>query len=326
MSVAQRKQTQSVAIGLVSLSPLLFIAQLASVLGTSNLQVLGAVQIAIMLAVRFILGGGRTTAELDPVGVQVKVEEVTVQVEEVQIGGGQRRKKSRKVTQPAPPSLYPPALLDSITANFLSITEPQYLPLLPPSTTSIVLPSSVPLAQWKALLDTPTLRVLQHPTTSTLYAIVSVFTDLPIRSLFETLTDVPKRLEWDGMCCGSESIEEFECGGRRGSSSWLGMSRVGPIKAKDMVLLSVAGRLPSPPTAEGERAPLRLFAATSSFDHPAKPTTSSYNRMLLGVSGFLVEEVGENGSSYTQITDLSSLGCQSRLHFSIPAFLDFGPR
>ena len=314
MSLVERKKTQSLAVGLVSLSPLLFIAQLASALGTSNLQLLGAVQIAIVLLVKFVLGGGRTTAEADPVAVNVQVEEVKVQVEEMQIGGN---KQKRSIAKKVAPSLYHPVALDAIVSNFLAITEPSFLPLLPP--TNSTFPSSA-LSEWKVLLDTPTLRVLQHPTTSTMYAITCVFPDLPVRSLFETLTDVKKRVEWDGMCCGSEMIEEFECGGRRGSSSWLGMSRVGPIKAKDMVLLSVAGRLPSPPTLEGERAPLRLFAATSSFDHPSKPVTSQYNRMLLSVSGFLVEEVGA-GCSYTQITDLSSLGCTSPFSKTPSSFL-----
>lgn len=66
--------------------------------------------------------------------------------------------------------------------------------------------------------------------------------------------------------------------------SWLAMKGVAVIKAKDMVLLSVAARLPT--TREGE--PMRLFCATTSFKHPTSRLPSAeYNRMELGVSGFL---------------------------------------
>ena len=48
-----------------------------------------------------------------------------------------------------------------------------------------------------------------------------------------------------------------------------------------MVLLSVAARLP-----QTDDSPLRLFCATTSFDHPNLPAKPEYNRMALGVSGF----------------------------------------
>ena len=73
-----------------------------------------------------------------------------------------------------------------------------------------------------------------------------------------------------------------------------------------MVLLSVAGRLPEPSDVlEGETTPLRLFCGTTSFDHPEYPAKPEFNRMHLGVSGFLAEEVaGGKGSRVTQITEI----------------------
>ena len=69
------------------------------------------------------------------------------------------------------------------------------------------------------------------------------------------------------------------------------------VKAKDLVLLSVAGTLPA---AEADPAgKRRIFAAS----------TSAYNRMSLSISGFVIEET-DLGSRIIQITDLSGLGCE----------------
>lgn len=78
------------------------------------------------------------------------------------------------------------------------------------------------------------------------------------------------------------------------------------VKAKDLVLLSVAGTLPAVETdPAGKR---RIFAASTSVEHPACPVTPAFNRMSLGVSGFIIDEV-DVGSRIVQITDLSGLGC-----------------
>lgn len=98
------------------------------------------------------------------------------------------------------------------------------------------------------------------------------------------------------------------------------MKGMAMIKAKDLVLLSVAGKLPTPeddmedgqPTAEK----LRIFAASTSVDHPKVPPTPQYNRMTLSISGFFIEEVGK-GSKIVQITDLSGLGCAFPSLFSV---------
>lgn len=269
---------------------------------SNSTSVIGFIQIALIIIIRLLSSRNKPRVAVPVVETAQIIDPAPV------ISKGKR--KTRKVTVEAPPSIYPAVLLDTTLYNFLSITTPNVLSLLPPpvANPSIKIPSSSSLQNWTSLLDTPTIQVLQHPTTKTLYAICATYPDVSLRKLFETLTTVEKRLEWDSMCCGSEQIEEFEVGGRRGSTSWLGMTGVGPLKAKDMVLLSVVGQLPVSSTNETEDAhPLRLFAATTSFVHPSKPVNPKYNRMELGVSGFLAESVGE-GSKVTQITDLSGLG------------------
>lgn len=57
---------------------------------------------------------------------------------------------------------------------------------------------------------------------------------------------------------------------------------------------------------------LRIYCATTSFEHPDHPPRSGFNRMPLGIAGFLIEDDGQGGSKITQITDLSGLGCELR--------------
>lgn len=78
-----------------------------------------------------------------------------------------------------------------------------------------------------------------------------------------------------------------------------------------MVLISVAGRLP--PNKSDDDPALRLFCATSSFDHPRCQPKPGFNRMVLNVAGFIAEEHGSGGSKISQITDLSGLGCEIRI-------------
>lgn len=94
------------------------------------------------------------------------------------------------------------------------------------------------------------------------------------------------------------------------------MKGMAMVKAKDLVLLSVASKLPMADDATSEAGKpvadkLQIFAATTSVDHPRVPPTPAYNRMQLSVSGFLIEEIGAGGSKIVQITDLSGLGCAS---------------
>lgn len=82
------------------------------------------------------------------------------------------------------------------------------------------------------------------------------------------------------------------------------------VKAKDLVLLSVAGTLP--PTDADPAGKRRIFAASTSVDHPECPVTPAFNRMSLSISGFIIEET-EIGSRIIQITDLSGVGCELSL-------------
>lgn len=296
MSVKRIGQPVNAALALASLSPLVLLYQLKSALGLDGLH-LGLVQLVIIFCVRMVMGGEAP----QPVAPEV-VPVAFVPAEK----GSQRVGRKARRRAAAPVSRYTPQLLDSTLWNLLSITEPSYLHLLPDLPRNPLIPTSAPLSSWTSLLSTPNLSVLQHPSTKSLYAISATYADVTLRQLFETLTQVEKRLEWDGMCAGSESLEEVLVGNRKGSVSWLGMKGVAVVKAKDMVLLSVVGQLPPSKTEPDE---LRLFAATTSIEHEKKPVDRAYNRMTLNVSGFIAEAVGANGSKVTQITDLSGLGC-----------------
>ena len=70
-----------------------------------------------------------------------------------------------------------------------------------------------------------------------LYAIQASFPGVPLRKLFEVLTDIKQRPKWDGMAQGSDELERFEVGtkdGReiKGALVWLAMKGVALIKAK----------------------------------------------------------------------------------------------
>ena len=77
------------------------------------------------------------------------------------------------------------------------------------------------MSTWTTLYDVAPNRVLQHPTTKTLYAIQAEFEDVPLRNLFETLCDVEQRRNWDSMCSGVEKIAEVEVSLRRFESRGL---------------------------------------------------------------------------------------------------------
>ncbi|ORY89321.1 hypothetical protein BCR35DRAFT_300452 [Leucosporidium creatinivorum] len=245
----------------------------------------------------------------------------------------QRRTPTRRASPSTAPSApksndrFPSSLLDDAVAKFLTCTAPEHLPLLPTTTSS---EPSTPLSAWKTLHEAESLKVLKHPSTSGLYAICAQFPGVPVRKLYESLTDISRRTAWDGMCRDAKEIEEVEVdvevengaegeekGYRmlRGNVVWIGMKGMALIKAKDMVLLSIAGRLPSSTPSESpsrsessSSAPLQIFCATTSFSHPSVPPKSDFNRMELGISGFLIEEDGEGGSKIVQVTDLSGLG------------------
>lgn len=107
------------------------------------------------------------------------------------------------------------------------------------------------------------------------------------------------------MCYAAEDIDSIgtdqgEGAVRQAAIDYLATKGMFPIKANDMVLLSVNARLQSP-------GPARLVCATTSVEHPSKPVYRSYTRLALAISGFLLEDDGQGGCSVTQLTDLSAL-------------------
>ncbi|GAA5999949.1 hypothetical protein JCM10207_005985 [Rhodosporidiobolus poonsookiae] len=229
----------------------------------------------------------------------------------------QRLRPTPPAALPPPPPPYPAAKLDETVANFLSITAPAFLAYLPCKPTTSIPPA--PLAAWTSTYQAGDLEVLQHPTAKGLFGICATYPELPLRRLYQTLQSVEERAAWDSMTQGADEVERFEAGDKRANVMHMKMKGMAMVKAKDLVLLSVAGTLPlssssTPPDAapiEDALKPvadkLRIFAATTSVIHPKLPPTPEFNRMELSVSGFLIEEVGA-GSRIVQITDLSGLG------------------
>ena len=106
-------------------------------------------------------------------------------------------------------------LLTQVVANFLNITEPGYLGLVPAEPTSRI--PAATLSSWKRTYKGVTVEVLQHPTIASLYAICATFADLPLAKLFQALQDINNRPKWDSMCAGAREVERFEVAGRRGN-------------------------------------------------------------------------------------------------------------
>lgn len=223
-----------------------------------------------------------------------------------------RRTKLRRLPSPPPP--FPVEKLDDNVANFLSTVEPSFLSHIPHATPSTKIPPAS-MSTWTNLYEQDSITVLQHPTLKTLYGIGAHFPDVPIKKLYEVLVDIQSRAVWDSMTSGADEVERFEVGGKKANISHMKMKGMPMVKAKDLVLLSIPGRLPTAsdsPTTSGPVADkMRIYCASTSVEHVQAPVTSSFNRMELGVSGFLIEEEGE-GSRIVQITDLSGLGCTFR--------------
>ncbi|KAI5480556.1 GTP-binding protein 1, partial [Pseudohyphozyma bogoriensis] len=303
---------RSILAVLFSTFPCYLLLQQKAKLGLDTLH-LGLIQVVVILILQWALSWDPRSAWQKKATKKVTIaeplsadEDVATEEKPQTITKEKRRRKRAKAAPPSPSSSspYPPELLDATLRDFIQITEPTYLPLLSTSSTapSTKAPTKAALSEWTTLFSEEHIKVLQHPDKKAmLYAIVAEYPELPLRNLYETLLNVEKRRTWDGMCQGTEAIEDLEVGGRRGSVSWIGMKGMPMIKPKDMCLLSVVARLP--PT-EGSTA-CRLVCASSSTDHPLK---SDYNRMELGVSGFMAESTEAGGSKVTQITDLSSLG------------------
>ncbi|GAA5887872.1 hypothetical protein JCM6882_000783 [Rhodosporidiobolus microsporus] len=217
----------------------------------------------------------------------------------------------------APPPPFSATKLDETVANFVSITDPAFLAYLPGVKPTTTIPPA-PLTAWTTTYSAGDIEVVQHPTLKSLFGICATYPDVPLRALYEVLTNVNERARWDSMTQGAEEVEKFEAGGKKANCMHMKMKGMAMVKAKDLVLLSVSGTLPTshssplsaPITPTLPLAPkLRVFAATTSVDHPRYPPTPDFNRMELAVSGFMIEEANEGkGSRIVQITDLSGLG------------------
>lgn len=210
--------------------------------------------------------------------------------------------------------MYGNALLDGTLAHFLAVLDPSQLQYLPASPDPSTLAAPVPLAAWEQLLTSPTCSVAKHPTIPHLYSISAAYPDVPLRNLWELMIDIENRSKWDSMCYATEQIEamalsqshvDVHTAERQASVDYLATKGMFPVKANDMVLLSVNATLTPTATAK-----TRLVCATTSVEHPSKPPTRSYTRMSLSISGFVAEDDGQGGSRVTQLTDLSALGCE----------------
>ncbi|KAM0791299.1 hypothetical protein ACM66B_005771 [Microbotryomycetes sp. NB124-2] len=342
--VAVREGSRNVLAVLLAATPVyLYSTQAKNKLGLDTIH-LGLIQIVLLL----IFGQLSQTSSNNPIKAAAnKVEQVVNHSQPIENGSAEtktadskskkRRTRKKKSNNAAAESgqqhkLFPASLCDRVVRNFLAATEPEYVKLLPPPTAedetiSKDAPESMPLSDWKELFKEDNLVVRQHPSANKLFALQAKFPNVPIRKLFEVLTTIDKRKEYDGMTQDAKEIERFEIvadaveggGAKReikGAAVWLAMKGMGPIKSKDMVLLSVAGRMPDPVPQDSntvsledqKQAKMRMYCATTSFEHPDYPPQSGFNRMQMGVTGFLIEEDGNGGSNIVQVTDLSGLG------------------
>ncbi|CEQ39572.1 SPOSA6832_01118, partial [Sporobolomyces salmonicolor] len=280
----------------------------AARLGIDNLHV-GLLQVVLLLVLRSLLDvvpnpfkrksiRAATASTAAPPAIEVVVaaapQSATAAVPTIlrQRHTRPRRSKRTAALPSSPPSLFPAAKLDSTVADFLSATEPAFLAHLPDAQPTTSIPP-LSLSSWTNVYSQDAISVLQHPSVKTLYGISAIFPDVPLRKLYETLVDIGTRSTWDSMTQGADEVERFEVQGRRGNVSHMRMKGMPMVKAKhpthlsafaqDLVLLSVAGRLPiasdHPAPALPVADKLRIYCATTSVEHPKVPPTSAFNRM-----------------------------------------------
>ncbi|GAA6044738.1 hypothetical protein JCM8097_008719 [Rhodosporidiobolus ruineniae] len=102
----------------------------------------------------------------------------------------------------------------SSTADFLSSTALDFLSYVAPKPTTTIPPA--PLSAWTTTYSAADISNLQHPTLKSLFGICATYPDVPLKALYEVLTDVEKRAGWDSMTQSAEEIERFEvASGRR---------------------------------------------------------------------------------------------------------------
>ncbi|GAA5887756.1 hypothetical protein JCM16303_005069 [Sporobolomyces ruberrimus] len=318
--------SKSVVALLLSLSPAYFLLGARSKLGIDNLHV-GLIQVVLLLVLRSLLdvlpsfraepspAPTYTSSAVARQAPTTTKEEVvtTTSIEDVPVVNRKAIRSRRTKLKPlpnSPPPPFPIEKLDENVANFLSTVEPSFLSHLPNGVPSTKIPPAS-LSTWTTLYDEDSINVLQHPKIKTLYGIGAHFPDVPIRKLYEVLVDISSRSSWDTMTSGADEVERFEAGGVKANISHMKMKGMPLVKAKDLVLLSIPGRLPMKEDSIETTGPLadklRIYCASTSVEHERAPVTAAFNRMELSVSGFLIEEEGE-GSRIVQITDLSGLG------------------
>ncbi|GAA5961122.1 hypothetical protein JCM3765_001234 [Sporobolomyces pararoseus] len=336
MSLATREvsplqdTSKSVVALLLSLSPAYFLLGARSRLGIDNLHV-GLIQVVLLLVLRSLLDvlpsfRVGSTSPPSPTATIVQAAPTTTKEKEIvtttrSLEGtpvvkrkAMRSRRTKLPTLPSSPPSAPPPFpaekLDENVANFISTVEPSFLSHVPEARPTTKIPPAS-LSTWTNLFEQDSITVLQHPSIKTLYGIGAHFPDVPIRKLYEVLVDLNSRSTWDTMTSGADEIERFEVEGRKANISHMKMKGMPLVKAKDLVLLSIPGRLPTASDEISTSGPvaekLRIYCASTSVVHDKAPITSAFNRMELSVSGFMIEEEGE-GSRIVQITDLSGLG------------------
>ncbi|GAA5925949.1 uncharacterized protein JCM15063_005169 [Sporobolomyces koalae] len=319
--------SKSVVALLLSLSPAYFLLGARSRLGIDNLHV-GLIQVVLLLVLRSLLDTIPSFRSREPVPVPssptrvvetetLKPAPVTTTESSPEDSGvvdrraiRSRRTKLRSLPVALAPSPFPVEKLDENVANFISTVEPSFLSHLPDAKPTTKIPPAS-LSTWTNLFEQDSITVLQHPSIKTLYGIGAHFPDVPLKKLYEVLVDLSSRATWDSMTSGANEVIRFEVGGKKANISHMKMKGMPLVKAKDLVLLSIPGRLPMETdtieTVGPVASKLRIYCASTSVEHDDAPVTPAFNRMELSVSGFVIEEEGA-GSRIIQITDLSGLG------------------
>lgn len=232
------------------------------------------------------------------------------------------------------------AALD-VVRQMLLYLDPAAAALLPSNETSATrsLHVPIPICEWNVLYSTPassapssskdttfksSIQVLSYPTSEqNLFCVRSILPDISARQFWTLMAESGNRHLWDSTTQEGGNHRFFASELPSGSpehalaqslAARLEYLRFGSIfmvaKPRDMVLLSADVRLPPTSTSA-----LRLVSACRSEVDPAKPPMKGYTRYELGVGGFMVEELGSDGTASNgktgkacQVTQLSNLG------------------
>lgn len=201
----------------------------------------------ILLLFSFLVSTRDSTPQsVAPAPASVDEDKESSELSSVESVARTHPRKRRRTKSPTPPSIYPPSLLENTVREFLALADPASLELLTslPPPTSASSPSestsTIPSSRWDILHQDDTVKVCQNSSNKHLYSISAEFTGVPLRKLYEVLTDLDKRTEWDSMCSGVEELEEINLDPgqsrvslKTASVAWVGMKGLGAIvKAK----------------------------------------------------------------------------------------------